>query len=91
MNLLVSGQQSTSCIFVIDRASLAKMSVISAAAYDTYVSWPHEFGHGMAKLSYGAWERESVISSWMIHQGRTGMDARLGSRSEGLSTQRSVA
>jgi len=55
------------------------------------VSWPHEFGHGMAKLSYGAWERESVISSWMIHQGRTGMDARLGSRSEGLSTQRSVA
>ena len=38
------------------------------------LSWSHEFGHGIAKLSYGAWERDSVISSWMIHQEETGID-----------------
>jgi len=56
------------------------------------MSWPHEFGHGMAKLSYGAWERESVISSWMIHQGRTGMDGEIGKpkRRAEHATKRSV-
>ncbi len=42
------------------------------------MSWTHEFGHGMAKSSYGAWERESVISSWMIHQEETGIDREIG-------------
>jgi hypothetical protein len=34
----VSGQQSTSRIFVIDLASLAKMSGISAAAFGSYAT-----------------------------------------------------
>jgi hypothetical protein len=46
----------------------------------------------MAKLSYGAWERESVISSWMINQGRTGMDGEIGKpkRRAEHATKRSV-
>jgi hypothetical protein len=56
------------------------------------VSWPHEFGHGMAKSSYGAWERESVISSWMIHQEETGIDREIGKpkRRAEHATKRSV-
>ena len=60
---------------------------------DNYgMSWPHEFGHGMAKLSYGAWERESVISSWMIHQEGTGIDREIGKpkRRAEHATKRSV-
>ena len=56
------------------------------------VSWTHEFGHGMAKSSYGAWERESVISSWMIHQEETGIDREIGKpkRRAEHATKRSV-
>jgi hypothetical protein len=56
------------------------------------MSWTHEFGHGMAKSSYGAWERESVISSWMIHQEETGIDREIGKpkRRAEHATKRSV-
>jgi hypothetical protein len=56
------------------------------------LSWTHEFGHGMAKSSYGAWERESVISSWMIHQEETGIDREIGKpkRRAEHATKRSV-
>jgi len=59
---------------------------------DSELSWPHEFGHGMAKSSYGAWERESVISSWMIHQEETGIDREIGKpkRRAEHATKRSV-
>ncbi len=42
------------------------------------LSWSHELGHGIAKLSYGAWERDSVINSWMIRQEGTGIDREIG-------------
>jgi hypothetical protein len=32
----------------------------------------------MAKLSYGAWEREIFISSWMIHEEGTGIEWEAG-------------